>query len=46
MVYETALDMMTFAGATGLLAVAGLIASYIPARRAMRPDPLAALRED
>jgi hypothetical protein len=47
MLYETQpLDPITFAGVTGLLAGAGLIAFYVSARRAVRLDQLAALRED
>jgi len=40
----SATDPMTFAGVAGLLAVVALLASYIPARRAMRLDPSSALR--
>jgi putative ABC transport system permease protein len=40
----TATDPLTFGGVTLLLLGAGLLASYIPARRAMRVDPIIALR--
>lgn len=39
-----ATDVLTYAGVVGLLVVAGALASYIPARRAMRVDPMVALR--
>jgi ABC-type antimicrobial peptide transport system permease subunit len=39
------LDAATFAGAAGLMLVTAAIASFLPARRAARVDPLIALRE-
>ena len=39
-----ATDVLTYAGVVGLLAVAAALASYIPARRAMKVDPMIALR--
>jgi predicted permease len=39
-------DPLTFAVVIGLLAALALAASYIPARRAMRVDPILALRDD
>jgi predicted permease len=39
-------DPLTIAIVTTLLLLATLVASYVPARRAMRTDPAAALRQD
>jgi putative ABC transport system permease protein len=40
------LDASTYAAVAALIAVAGLVACYVPARRASRVDPMVALRED
>jgi putative ABC transport system permease protein len=39
-----ATDVVTYAGVVGLLIVAAAFASYLPARRAMKVDPMVALR--
>ena len=40
------LDIYTFAGMSLIMLAVALVASYIPARRASRVDPLIALRAD
>jgi predicted permease len=40
----SAVDPLTFAGVTLLIALVATASSYIPARRAMRTDPISALR--
>jgi ABC-type antimicrobial peptide transport system permease subunit len=40
----SATDPLTFVSLAALLSLAALAASYVPARRAMRVDPMAALR--
>ena len=40
------IDVATFAAVTAILAATGAIASYVPALRATRVDPVVALREE
>jgi ABC-type antimicrobial peptide transport system permease subunit len=47
LLYETSpTDALTFAAVVALLGAAALLACWVPARRAMRADPIAALRRE
>jgi putative ABC transport system permease protein len=47
LLYEVrALDPLTFAVASALMIGIGLLASYVPARRASRVDPMISLRAE
>jgi ABC-type lipoprotein release transport system permease subunit len=47
LLYEVSVrDGIAFGGACALLALTGLAASYLPARRAAAIDPATALRQD
>jgi predicted permease len=47
LLFETnAIDPLTFSSVAALFLLVGVIAAYVPAHRAMRVDPLAALRSE
>ena len=45
-VYRPEIDPIALLGIVGLMVVVGIAAAFVPARRAVRLDPLAALRHE
>jgi putative ABC transport system permease protein len=42
----TATDFLTFGSVSGVIILVGLLASFLPARRATKVDPMIALRSE